>query len=53
MITVRMSEDSYVVIRTILANTLEAEMLRGHVVEWDGELELVLGALLDLSIRAS
>lgn len=52
MVNVRISEDSYHVIRSFLANTLEGEMLHGRVEEWDSENELIFKALVELNAHA-
>lgn len=52
MVDVRITEDSYNIIRIMLAQTLEAQMFNGKVEEWDGDLEMMFKALLELDIHA-
>lgn len=52
MVNVQISDDSYSIIRVMLAQALEAQMFNGKVEEWDGDLEMMFRALLELDIHA-
>lgn len=51
MVTVRMTDETYAMIRRQIATMLECEMLHGKVQEWDEENEKVLRALLEFNTQ--
>lgn len=53
MVTVRMSDDTYALIRRMVASSLDAEMLHGKVLEWDDINCDTLRALVELNFRVT
>lgn len=49
MVTVRMSEETYALIREQVATLLECQMFDGRVSEWDELNEKALRALIELN----
>ncbi len=53
MVTVRITEETYAILRRMLAASLDAEMLHGKVMEWDEVNCSTLRALLELNSQFS
>ena len=51
MVTLRVSNETHVLICQLVASCLDAQMLNGRVFNWDEDNEFVFRALLDLNLH--
>lgn len=51
MVTLRISEETHILICQLVASLLDSQMLGGRISDWDGDVDSAFRALLDLSLH--